>query len=134
MTRLRVLLCLTAALGAAAFAGQAQARDSYDCADFQHAFPEGSWSVSDEQKKQFYADLEAAFPNWNDFMTRTCGVVEGGKQMILVGALHVVDERAMCEDDANFGVLYDPQTRKFGDVAPHQKLCWHGDKIPRPQL
>jgi hypothetical protein len=134
MTNVRSKRCLILIVGAALFTGSAQARDSYDCADYKNVAPEGWWSPSDDQKKQFYSDLEVAFPHWNDFMMRTCGVVEGGKQLILVGALHVVDEHAMCEDDANFGVLYDPQTRKFGDVVPHQKLCWHGDKIPRPQL
>jgi hypothetical protein len=134
MKAVRSLLPLFFFAGTVLCAGAAQARDTYDCADYAHAAPEGWWHLTDEQEAQFYKDLHVAFPNWGDFMVRSCGVMEGGKQMVLVGALHVVDNYAMCEDEANFGVLYDPQTRKFGEVVPHQKLCWHGDKIPRPQL
>jgi hypothetical protein len=114
------------------WASAAQARTSYDCADISYNLGD-SWEPTDWQQEQFYSDLAAAYPAQNDFMIRSCAVIEGGRKLFLVGALHIVDNSALCDDEANFGVLYDPATRKFGEVVPHQKLCGRGAKIPRPQ-
>ena len=69
---------------------------------------------------------------WKSFMPRTCGTIENGRQMIMTGALHIVGDYALCDDDANFAVFFDPETRKFGEIIPHQKLCANGQKIRRP--
>jgi len=126
-------ICLAALACAALWAGPLQARTSYDCADISYDLGD-SWEPTDQQKAQLYSDMDAHFPARDDFMIRSCAVIEDGRKLFLVGALHIVDDLAICDDDTNFGVLYDPDTRKFGEVVPHQKLCGRGTKIPRPHL
>lgn len=103
---------------------------SYDCAQDDYA-PEGIWEPTDADMRQFFQDAEKR-PDFATFMYRSCGVIEGGQKMIMSGALHVVDDYAICDDDANFALFYDPRTRSFGEVIPRQKLCGAGRKIPRP--
>jgi len=110
-------------------AAESEAR-SYDCAAEDSA-PGGDWHLTQPQFEQFLDDWHK-HDEWSAFMPRTCGTIENGQQMIMTGALHIVGDYALCDDDANFAIFYDPKTRTFGDVIPHQKLCANGQKIPRP--
>ena len=123
---------LTIAFLAALFAaGGAQAR-SYDCADPASA-PEGVWTATQEQHDAFVADLRAV-PDGPDgeFMKRICPVIENGEQVFMIGALHVVDDFAVCDDPANYAMFYDPDKRSFGDRITGQTFCARGMKIARP--
>ena len=132
MNSLRSTACWIALGCALSFAVPAQARDTYDCAAIGYT-PESSWDLTETQGEQLYTDLDSAFPDHSNFMIRSCGVIESGKRLIVVGALHIVGDEASCDDEKNFGVLYDPETRKFSDVMPRQKLCANGMRIKRPQ-
>lgn len=125
-----LMLCLAGAVVAFLSATSAQAR-SYDCAEADHA-PEGAWQPEQSQTEEAYAELNKQ-KGWGDFMYRACGTIENGQQVFLVGALHVVDGFAICDDDANYAMFYDPKTKTFSTPIAHQKLCGHGQKIPRPQ-
>lgn len=101
------------------------ARDNYDCADNVGIPMDARWSPSNPQIMQLIGDFYPTFKLKEKFSLDMCGVWEDGKQVFLVDALHD-DSKETCGDELNFAVLYDPQTRKFSDVVPHQKLC--GDK------
>jgi hypothetical protein len=118
---------------AAVFSSSADARDSYDCADHVGIPPQERWSPSELQIRQLVGDFYSAFPSQEHFSIRMCGVTENGKQTMLVGALHIVDSKKVCDDELNFAVVYDPETRKFGDIIPHQKFCAGGDVVRRTQ-
>jgi hypothetical protein len=129
--RARSLLYQVMVAGTVLFAGAAQARDSYDCADHVGISAQERWSPSEAQFRQAIGDFYRSFPSQEHFSIRMCGVTENGAQVMIVGALHMVADKKICDDDLNFAVLYDPNTRKFGDAVPHQTFCAGPDPVHR---
>jgi hypothetical protein len=122
------LACAAAAL----FATVAQAR-SYDCAGTSSDFaPEGIWSLTEGDAEQMLTDLSAHPPAEGEFLPRFCGVIENGQRMILIGALHVTGDDALCDDAANFALFYDPRARSFGAPISGQTFCARGRVFHRP--
>lgn len=131
MRNMQSLLYPIMVAGAVLCAGSAQARDSNDCADHVGIPVEERWSPSEAQIRQAIGDFYRFFPSQEHFSIRMCGVTENGAQVMIVGALHMVADKKVCDDDLNFAVLYDPNTRKFGDAVPHQKFCAGPDAVHR---
>lgn len=131
MRKNRLLLHPVAVAFVVLCADMAQARDSYDCADHVGIPTQERWSPSEAQIRQVVSEFYRAFPSQEHFSIRMCGVTENGKQAMIVGALHMVRDKKVCDDDLNFAVLYDPDSHKFGDPVPHQKFCGGGDIVHR---
>lgn len=106
-----------AVLAAVLCASGAQAR-SYDCA----APLDGStWAPTPAQVDQLLDDWSAnSGLRADDYVPRFCGVTESGRRVIMIGALHIVGDFALCDDPANFAVFYDPGTRRFSGRIPKQ--------------
>jgi hypothetical protein len=110
----------------------AQAR-SYDCAGAPSDFaPEGTWQLTEDDARQMLTDWSAHPPVVGSFVPRFCGTIENGQRMIMIGALHITGNDALCDDPANFSVFYDPRTRSFGAPITGQTFCARGRVLHRP--
>jgi hypothetical protein len=111
------------------FAGGAEAR-SFNCAD-PASRPDGKWPLDQTLSMQIVSDIESQGPGKpRHFKYRFCGSIENGQQMILLGAIEIVDGAPVCDSSNNFGVIYDPRKHSFGDVTTGVNMCIPG--APKP--
>ncbi|MGD0192962.1 MAG: hypothetical protein ABSD74_19665 [Rhizomicrobium sp.] len=112
-------------------AGSASAR-SFNCAD-PASRPDGTWSLDQPLSMQLVGDIQSQrLGAPTHFKYRFCGTLENGEQMILVGAMEIVDGAPKCDSGNNFGVLYDPRKRSFGTMTTGVNMCFPGTAPATP--
>lgn len=104
--------------GASAPAGGGAQASAYDCAN-PDAAPEGHWDMAQDQAKAFYTDAMSQ-PFASGFLLRFCGVIVKGEQLVMIGAIRMNGSERVCDDPSNFGLIYDPKKRSYGDKVVGQ--------------
>jgi len=62
-------------------------------------------------------------PNLDAYTFAFCGTNYRGHHVIIVDGVYGVLGAAVCDDTASFGVVYDPRTRRFGDIVFAVSSC-----------
>ena len=62
------------------------------------------------------------------YMVAFCGVTRHGQKYIVLDGIYRFMGALICDDDAGFGVIYDPRTRSFGDLTFGVSSCARAPK------
>jgi len=59
-----------------------------------------------------------------------CSVTSGGRRYIIVDGIYMFQGVGVCDDLESFGVLYDPETKRFGEIIFPVIACAPSDGKP----
>ncbi|HXC54417.1 MAG TPA: hypothetical protein VNU97_03915 [Rhizomicrobium sp.] len=58
-----------------------------------------------------------------------CGVTRQGQKYIVLNGIYQFMGAQICDDNAGFGLVYDPRTQSFGDLTFGVSSCAPASKV-----
>ena len=137
---LGIVAAIAAAVSAQAAPKQSGQAPNVSCKDPNVSRGPGAWQPGKDLLAAVDKNLAAVFPGEATkagiqpahYGILHCGVRAGDKRLILVNGIRQSRRHLICDDSANFVVLYEPATQAFGSFHFAVRLCPPGNpKSPK---